>query len=174
MQQMKRECLNGNVGDIGCHVGDTYIAYITCNGPSPCPYWTNWSAFSACSTTCGDGKKTRTRQCVYGKPNESGCPGSETDTIVCNEGTCGSATACAGYFDDANVECHKFAFTYKFCDVYAAYMDTYCSKSCCEKRIESTTPPPVQLCFDSAGVATCTSYSPFCNFPQVQSQCQKT
>lgn len=32
--------------------------------------YTNWSEYSACSATCGDGKKVRIRNCIYGDCNK--------------------------------------------------------------------------------------------------------
>lgn len=60
----------------------------------PCAYWAGWTEFGLCSATCGDGVRTRYRQCHGGRPQpfmrsgESSCAGSSVDTIPCNEGAC--------------------------------------------------------------------------------------
>lgn len=58
-----------------------------CND-KPCPIngnWSPWSAFSACSRTCDQGTKTRTRVCNNPAPQFGGtsCPGPSTDTQNC-------------------------------------------------------------------------------------------
>ena len=49
--------------------------------------WSNWSAFSACSVTCGGGTKFQTRVCL---DSSLGCAGSDTNTISCNPQACDS------------------------------------------------------------------------------------
>ena len=49
--------------------------------------WSDWSEFSACSNSCGDGTQTRTRTCSTGSSGSSHCAGSDTDTQVCTAGT---------------------------------------------------------------------------------------
>jgi hypothetical protein len=36
---------------------------MTCN-ENPCPAWTDWSQWSACTVTCGGGKRIKERECV--------------------------------------------------------------------------------------------------------------
>ena len=52
--------------------------------------WSEWSAFSECSKTCGKGKKTRTRTCTNPPPSGGGkeCKGKNNDTKKCNLGKC--------------------------------------------------------------------------------------
>ena len=51
--------------------------------------WSNWGAYEACSVTCGDGMKTRTRTCSDPSITRDVCPGSSSDTTNCNVATCG-------------------------------------------------------------------------------------
>ncbi|XP_013411295.1 uncharacterized protein LOC106174328 isoform X9 [Lingula anatina] len=66
-----------------------------CN-TSPCPIngqWSNWGSWSDCSTTCGPGVRTKTRQCNNPAPQFGGqsCPGSGTGTEECNVRPCPEA-----------------------------------------------------------------------------------
>ena len=82
--ERSRECLNGDAGDEGCE-GDL-VENVVC-GDDECPIvptWGQWSAFGACSVTCGGGTKVRTRECDI----EDGCPGEASDFELCRTGTC--------------------------------------------------------------------------------------
>ena len=52
--------------------------------------WSEWSAFSECSKTCGKGKKTRTRTCTNPPPSGGGknCKGKDNKTKDCNRRKC--------------------------------------------------------------------------------------
>ena len=52
----------------------------SCND-GPCPSWSNWSSWSDCSALCGNGIRSRNRECDTG--NESDCAGSTTEDEVC-------------------------------------------------------------------------------------------
>ncbi|XP_039255839.2 uncharacterized protein LOC120332621 [Styela clava] len=54
---------------------------------APCPHWTDWGAFGACSVTCGGGVKIRRRHCV-GKV----CYGKSSESLRCSETICEKAT----------------------------------------------------------------------------------
>lgn len=45
--------------------------------------WSGWYSWSSCSKTCGDGSRSRFRQCLDGN-----CPGDDLQTRTCNEGSC--------------------------------------------------------------------------------------
>ena len=52
--------------------------------------WGQWSPYIACSATCGGGTRTRNRFCNGGNPGTGGCPGYDTETIICNLDSCSS------------------------------------------------------------------------------------
>ena len=57
-----------------------------CNA-STCPpvgTWGQWSTWSSCSVTCDDGTRSRTRACSI----TGGCSGADSESEVCNQGTC--------------------------------------------------------------------------------------
>ena len=49
--------------------------------------FTSWTTWSTCSKTCGDGKKTRERQCVSGTCSLAS-PEDLTETLTCYEQDC--------------------------------------------------------------------------------------
>ncbi|VDN02766.1 unnamed protein product [Thelazia callipaeda] len=51
--------------------------------PSTVGVWSGWSAWNACSSTCGGGYKWRTRYCQHGT-----CSGAYSDTLSCNTQSC--------------------------------------------------------------------------------------
>ena len=98
-----RECINGRPGDLGCQFGTT----VEENGCSKekCPFWSDWSAYSDCSVTCGDGRKTRTRECINGQPGILGCQFGETiDQIPCSKAKCSFWSSWFAY-GDCSVTC---------------------------------------------------------------------
>lgn len=79
-----RICLNGDVGDIGCHEG-TAQEFLSCNNRD-CPKFSSWSSWSICSTSCGRGLQTKARECINGEVGLEGCLGSIVETIECTAG----------------------------------------------------------------------------------------
>ncbi|XP_031556840.1 uncharacterized protein LOC116293538 isoform X2 [Actinia tenebrosa] len=66
---------------------------------SPCPVdgkFSDWSAWSACSVTCGNGRQIRSRRCDSPKPAYGGnfCQGADKEFQNCEEDNC------PGYFSD--------------------------------------------------------------------------
>ena len=56
--------------------------------------WGEWEPYGACTKTCGDGTRIRSRRCDNPPPSGGGldCPGDSTQTSSCNEGPCPSIT----------------------------------------------------------------------------------
>ena len=52
--------------------------------------WSNWSAYGDCSVTCGNGSRTRSRECNSPEPSGGGspCSGKSQQTVECKETTC--------------------------------------------------------------------------------------
>ncbi|KAH3881664.1 hypothetical protein DPMN_005591 [Dreissena polymorpha] len=52
--------------------------------------WSTWSAFSTCSQTCGGGRRTKARQCIYDEVAQIGlnCTGQSTVTEECSTNEC--------------------------------------------------------------------------------------
>ncbi|CAH1785509.1 unnamed protein product, partial [Owenia fusiformis] len=50
----------------------------------PCPSWEEWTEWSSCSSSCGEGLQTRSRECN----TIGGCEGKSTETRACDEGIC--------------------------------------------------------------------------------------
>nr|CAB3262201.1 uncharacterized protein LOC100178652 [Phallusia mammillata] len=55
-----------------------------------CSYWLDWGAWSSCSATCDEGKRTRDRECFGDFPNMCLALGSGSETEKCTRGRCGS------------------------------------------------------------------------------------
>ncbi|CAG5111539.1 Oidioi.mRNA.OKI2018_I69.chr2.g5840.t1.cds [Oikopleura dioica] len=77
-----RQCLFGKPGDNGCN-GEV-VDNEKCNTEA-CKEWSQWSDFSECGVTCGNGKRSRTRECV-GEIGE--CPGEGIEFQDCFRGLC--------------------------------------------------------------------------------------
>lgn len=59
----------------------------TCNSSIPCPVdgvWSDWSNYTACTASCGQGIRTRTRLCVNQAYGGQSCFGSATQTESCS------------------------------------------------------------------------------------------
>ena len=68
--------------------------------PTPPPNiigWGEWSAYSSCTVSCGDGQRSRLRFCSNGEggidQSADGCEGDASEVILCNEGQCQSGSS---------------------------------------------------------------------------------
>ena len=50
--------------------------------------WSPWSKWSACSKSCGGGKRTKTRQKLIKEKNGGSCSGQSKSTVTCNKQNC--------------------------------------------------------------------------------------
>jgi len=78
-----------------------------------CPTWNDWSEFGACSATCGEGTKQKTRTCQNGSVGQAGCTGDAVFTEPCNEKSC----ECPSGFERASdkITCVSIADADKHC-----------------------------------------------------------
>ena len=62
--------------------------------------WSDWTSWSACSTTCGRGLKARKRACDNPPPGPGGatCKGLSGDAAYCNLGICPVPATGTNYF----------------------------------------------------------------------------
>ena len=86
--------MNGVQGEEGCKGATAERA--ACNTQA-CPSWTTWSAYGACSVSCGGGTQTRGRQCDNGIAGQPGCDGMATQERYCNGQVCPHWSAWAEY-----------------------------------------------------------------------------
>ena len=56
--------------------------------------WGSWSSFSPCSSTCGGGTRTRTRECKDSSNGGAECPGEASQTETCNTEECPYPHSC--------------------------------------------------------------------------------
>nr|XP_034974876.1 adhesion G protein-coupled receptor B2 [Zootoca vivipara] len=62
-----------------------------CNNTATCPVhglWEDWSPWSLCMMTCGQGSRTRMRQCVAPQHGGKACKGPEVQNKSCNIALC--------------------------------------------------------------------------------------
>merc|ERR1711881_269332 len=91
-QSRKRTCTNPAPAYGGKDCAKALSEEQACN-PDPCPVHGNWAEYGnygACSVTCGDGKKTRSRGCTNPAPAHGGndCVGEADQTEDCNNKAC--------------------------------------------------------------------------------------
>ena len=80
MNYCRNKHANKTINQVDCIVPLYIFIVHTVNG-----HWNTWSNWSACSTSCGQGSKTRTRACSNPKPMNGGrsCTGSSLSTNTC-------------------------------------------------------------------------------------------
>lgn len=78
-----RECSNGLPGSEGCE-GLAIESTDCLDLNRECPHWLLWTEWSACSRTCSDGIRTRSRRCSNGLPGVIGCEGPTSQELSCN------------------------------------------------------------------------------------------
>ncbi|XP_076472749.1 uncharacterized protein LOC143302101 isoform X14 [Babylonia areolata] len=87
-----RQCDNPAPTNGGSPCSGSSTDNTECTAGSPCPVdgnWGSWGPYMECSVTCGDGIKSRTRQCDNPAPTNGGspCSGSSTDNTECTAGS---------------------------------------------------------------------------------------
>ncbi|XP_076472746.1 uncharacterized protein LOC143302101 isoform X13 [Babylonia areolata] len=88
-----RQCDNPAPTNGGSPCSGSSTDNTECTAGSPCPVdgnWGSWGPYGPCSVTCGEGTKSRTRQCDNPAPQHGGdtCYGPGTDIVQCNTAAC--------------------------------------------------------------------------------------
>ena len=75
----------------GPRCNDTESETVACN-TDPCPIdckWSEFSSWTSCSRSCGDGKMVRTRKKdIFASNGGKHCEGEDSETVTCNMGSC--------------------------------------------------------------------------------------
>ena len=135
-----RECINGSTGHRGCEIGGT-IEQISCS-KEKCAFWSTWSKYSDCTVTCGDGVKTRTRECINGSAGSPGCEIGETfEQISCRKEKCAFWSAwseyrecsvtCGDGISTRTRECINGSAGHHGCEIGETIEQISCSKEKC-------------------------------------------
>merc|ERR1712002_409918 len=91
-QSRERQCNNPKPQHGGANCKGDATGTQICNS-GPCPIdggRSDWSKWGACSATCGNGTKEKSRTCTNPKPQHGGkdCQGENKATGACNNGPC--------------------------------------------------------------------------------------
>ncbi|XP_022323547.2 ectin-like [Crassostrea virginica] len=89
-----------------CHDANQYL----CEDAPINGNWSTWTAWSDCSSTCGNGSQSRVRYCDSPYPSGGGafCTGSSSDDQLCHLGDCsvnGMWSVWTGWSDCIQVQC---------------------------------------------------------------------
>ncbi|CAD5112941.1 DgyrCDS2148 [Dimorphilus gyrociliatus] len=89
-----QQCPDGYFFSPSLNVRDCTTKMCVTIEESECPMpggWSEWSSWSDCDPSCGDGLRTRTRSCTNPPPMNGGedCPGNSVDIDLCFNPPCG-------------------------------------------------------------------------------------
>ncbi|XP_062857960.1 hemicentin-1 [Trichomycterus rosablanca] len=92
VQKRLRQCNNPQPANGGRHCPGSDSETRSCQG-KPCPVdgqWSKWSIWEECSSTCGQGNRTRTRTCSQPTAQHGGrpCEGRAVEAIMCSIRPC--------------------------------------------------------------------------------------
>ncbi|XP_021353718.1 neurogenic locus notch homolog protein 1-like [Mizuhopecten yessoensis] len=92
VQSRTRNCDSPSAQYNGAQCGGTNTESQTCNSQACITNggWSNWSAYGACTKTCGSGVYSRSRACDNPLPSNGGqtCSGSSSEFTDCNTQSC--------------------------------------------------------------------------------------
>ena len=93
------------------HPDETVICNLQSCSTNPPPVdggWSLWTPWTSCNAVCGDGTKTRSRECNQPPPSDGGafCRGSSDEKARCNMDNerCGPHSVCS--VEDNKAVCH--------------------------------------------------------------------
>ena len=81
----QRKCFGGKPGSTGCEGSDIRVAECY---EKDCPKWGPWKNWCPCSVSCGNGRRTRSRDCIGADPGHENCQGENMEFADCNNGPC--------------------------------------------------------------------------------------
>ena len=76
-----RQCLGDHPPGVGCPLFGEPLEVDTCS-LGECPYWGKWGGWMSCSSSCGDGVRSRSRECIGDFPLQYCAPGSRKEEEV--------------------------------------------------------------------------------------------
>ncbi|XP_076806101.1 uncharacterized protein LOC143449687 isoform X2 [Clavelina lepadiformis] len=82
-----RQCLGDYPPEVGCPLFGEPLEVDACS-LGECPYWGKWGSWVSCSSSCGDGVRSRSRECIGDFPLQYCAPGSRKEEEGCNLGEC--------------------------------------------------------------------------------------
>ncbi|XP_060599197.1 properdin-like [Ruditapes philippinarum] len=87
-----RECIFPDPANMGAYCSGVSNETEICN-IQDCPVdgvWGDWEQWSDCGATCGEGQRSRSRECIFPDPANKGanCSGVSTETETCNIQSC--------------------------------------------------------------------------------------
>ncbi|XP_052790090.1 coadhesin-like [Mya arenaria] len=90
LERRDRSCDNPWPSKDGNHCNGDNMNYRVCADALCTDGWDNWSAWSSCTVTCGQGLKNRHRACnaTMGTMLGGGCIGNDQEQIACNMTSC--------------------------------------------------------------------------------------
>ncbi|XP_078333125.1 SCO-spondin-like isoform X2 [Crassostrea virginica] len=118
--------------------------------------WSDWSAWSSCSSTCGGGTKSKSRDCDNPAPAHGGnyCIGDSTENITCANTSCPVGPPCPTCDENLNCQWNSVCDVSETC-LIRSYANTAFTVHCSKKEdceFEKAVLPSGEIfcCYDRA------------------------